>query len=181
MRGACRCSQGSLARVRWAERAQQELQRKLRAQVPTHAELLMLARPRAGSKRHLGARLLRLTAVYGSVRLLPRGASMWGSRWVRSSPTAVHRHRWKPTTKTKRSSRTSAWSRLAQALPSCPPTRTPWCSPAVRADSCLSVNTAGRQRRRPGRDSAGTDGWGTPRPALAISAGANVKVVQRLP
>ncbi|OPF73751.1 integrase, partial [Mycobacterium tuberculosis variant bovis] len=27
---------------------------------------------------HLGARLLRLTAVYGSVRLLPCGASMWG-------------------------------------------------------------------------------------------------------
>jgi len=65
---------------------------------------------------------------------------------------------------------------------SCPPTRTHLCFPVVKAGSCLSVNTLGiRQRVRRRRDRRLVPhGLRHTTASLAISAGANVKVVQRL-
>ncbi|RXR60693.1 integrase [Mycobacterium tuberculosis] len=77
------CGRVSRWRVRWVDGGGEEhsksFQRKPDAQVPDPCRTVE-ARQGHGPVRnaHLGARLLRLTAVYGSVRLLPCGASMWG-------------------------------------------------------------------------------------------------------
>ncbi len=68
------------------------------------------------------------------------------------------------------------WRRFHAELP---PTRTPWCSRRKWADSRLSVNTAGHSTTPATRSGSRLvpHALKTPRPSLAISAGANVKVV----
>ncbi|EFD72715.1 LOW QUALITY PROTEIN: hypothetical integrase, partial [Mycobacterium tuberculosis GM 1503] len=101
---------------------------------------------------------------------------------VRSSPTAVTgKGIVESTTKTKRDRHVPVpepvWRRLHAELPTDPNA----LCPRRKGDLPLGEYRWHRQRRRPGRDRRLVPhGLGHTTASLAISAGANVKVVQRL-
>jgi hypothetical protein len=133
----------------------------------THAELLMLAKA--------ADRFETLTLVLGYCGLRFGEAVALRRRHVgdrvltvRSSATAVTGKDIVESTTRRSGIATYQYPNPCGSgfKPTCPPTRTRWCSPAAKAGSCRSASTAGRSTTR--APTSGSKGWcltacGTPR------------------